>query len=280
MSLDWANLVVRVVYPGRVRCEPSWSLGRSWSNQLYDYDLWYVWAGRGSICIDGKPLALQAGVCLWARPGVLYLADHDVNDRLGVSFCHFTLEHVNGTVYPRDGPPPGLPPIVHHIHDVPYADGVMRRVVDLTERDDAQAADALLRGLLIDIDHGHHAPAPEMPTGTALHHRQVVLQAAAMIRESPGDAPSIGELAAKAGYSSGHFARVFNKVLHITPQAYIVQQRIARARALLRESPLTINQIADALGYRDVFFFSRAGEVPCSPPRCDASRVCGMSRRS
>jgi len=64
-------------------------------------------------------------------------------------------------------------------------------------------------------------------------------------------------MASQAGYSPDHFSRLFKRILGISPQAHAIRVRIDRARQLLIESSLTISQIADALGYDDVFFFSR-----------------------
>jgi transcriptional regulator GlxA family with amidase domain len=89
------------------------------------------------------------------------------------------------------------------------------------------------------------------------HHRDVVLEAAAQIRESPGRVPTIAALAKRAGYSVDHFSRVFLKVTGARPQDYAISARIDRARQLLSESNLTIGMIAEALGFRDIFFFSR-----------------------
>jgi AraC-like DNA-binding protein len=54
-----------------------------------------------------------------------------------------------------------------------------------------------------------------------------------------------------------HFSRVFAKVTGRRPQEWIIEARLARARQLLAETGLTVSQIAEALGFRDVFFFSR-----------------------
>ncbi len=83
------------------------------------------------------------------------------------------------------------------------------------------------------------------------------MQIASRIRESPSDVPPITDLARQVGYSADHFSRVFRQVLGQSPQAYIVEQRVGRARQLLTESSLTVTQIADALGYESVYFFSR-----------------------
>lgn len=52
-------------------------------------------------------------------------------------------------------------------------------------------------------------------------------------------------------------SRVFKQVTGSLPRDFIIQVRIDRAKQLLRESSLSIGEIADALGYPDVFFFSR-----------------------
>ena len=41
------------------------------------------------------------------------------------------------------------------------------------------------------------------------------------------------------------------------PQAYVIEAKLERARQLLAESALSISEIAEALGYRDIYFFSR-----------------------
>lgn len=251
MPLDWANMQVKPAERGRVRCEPTWQLDLDWSKRLVDYDLWLVWAGRGRMRIDDQPLELRPGVCLWVRPGHLYPAEQDPKDRLGVSYCHFSLVDGDRT-YPRDGEPAGLGAIVHRVDDLGYADGVMRRAAEVT--DEAVAA-TLIRGLLMDLDTDSSAEA--RASGTPLLHRQVALRAAATIRISPGEAPAVVELAEEAGYSPDHFTRVFVEVMGVTPTAFIVQQRIARAAQLLRETAMSVSQVADALGYSDVYFFSR-----------------------
>ena len=48
------------------------------------------------------------------------------------------------------------------------------------------------------------------------------------------------ELARMASYSPWHFIRAFRAAYQQTPHAYLVQQRLERARRLLRASPLAI----------------------------------------
>lgn len=43
----------------------------------------------------------------------------------------------------------------------------------------------------------------------------------------------------------------------ISVQSYMIRMRIERAEHLLQYAGMSVSEVADALGYRDVFFFSR-----------------------
>lgn len=76
-------------------------------------------------------------------------------------------------------------------------------------------------------------------------------------RSSDHDMPSYEELAQRAGMSLSTLHRRFKMATGITLHAYTLQCRIAAARELLMETDLPIKAVAQRLGYRDVYFFSR-----------------------
>ncbi len=65
------------------------------------------------------------------------------------------------------------------------------------------------------------------------------------------------ELARMANYSPSHFIRAFGSVYQETPHAFLIRQRLERARRLLRVSPLAINEIALESGFENASAFSR-----------------------
>lgn len=256
--MNWSSATLTLGHCGRVRCEPGWRLDERWWRRLADFDLWFVWAGRGRMWLSGgRELALRPGVCVWMRPGERYEAEQDPNDRLGVTFIHFDLQQADGRR------PASLPAEVHEMADLTYAAGVLRRIVELcwqaggtqTRPKATPAAVQLMRGVLMDVSSATHSA--DAVSGTARHHRDLVHRLITRIREAPGESPSVEQLAAEVGYSADHLTRVFRQVLGVTPQTLLVNERISRARQLLTESSLTVQQIADVLGYSSVYFFSR-----------------------
>ncbi len=69
--------------------------------------------------------------------------------------------------------------------------------------------------------------------------------------------PSVTWCATKLGLSPGYFSDMIKKELHITAQEYIRSKIIAHAQVLLRQTNMTINEIAEELGFRYPNHFTR-----------------------
>lgn len=60
---------------------------------------------------------------------------------------------------------------------------------------------------------------------------------------------SLAVLANAAGLSEYHFLRMFKKSTGVTPHQYVINQRIERAKELLKKTDMTITEIAYLLGF-------------------------------
>lgn len=67
---------------------------------------------------------------------------------------------------------------------------------------------------------------------------------------------TIAQLSREAALSPYHFIRLFRRVYRQTPHQYLVQQRIARAKELLRTTDLPITEICIAVGFESLGSFS------------------------
>jgi AraC-like DNA-binding protein len=108
---------------------------------------------------------------------------------------------------------------------------------------------ALVRAVLED-----HGPQEAQRSGRAENVVRSVIQ---QIDAHPELFWSVADLAARAGYSETHFCRTFKALTDMSPQQYLIDARISRAQVLLRTTDLTISQVADALGYQEVYHFSK-----------------------
>ena len=77
----------------------------------------------------------------------------------------------------------------------------------------------------------------------------------------------VGRLASVSLVSEAHFARSFKEAFGLPPHRYLLTRRIERATALLRESDLSITEVAFQTGWRSLGTFGRifrdiTGESP------------------
>ncbi len=84
-----------------------------------------------------------------------------------------------------------------------------------------------------------------------------IARAAAHIESNFAKDISLASLAAVAGISGRHCARLFTTMYGRTPTAYIVETRIRHACTLLTATDESITDIAFSCGYHDSSFFTR-----------------------
>ena len=68
---------------------------------------------------------------------------------------------------------------------------------------------------------------------------------------------SIEEIAAVSGLNRSYFGKVFRDAVGESPQAYLLHYRMARAAQLLKETRLSIGEIAAQVSYDNQLHFSR-----------------------
>lgn len=81
----------------------------------------------------------------------------------------------------------------------------------------------------------------------------------------------VRRLARVSGVSEAHFARSFKEAFGVPPHRYLLTRRIERATALLRETDLSITEIAFQTGWQSLGTFGRTfrdvtGESPGALP--------------
>ena len=68
---------------------------------------------------------------------------------------------------------------------------------------------------------------------------------------------SVTALATQAEMSEVHFRRCFKQIYHVSPQQYLTELRLARAKELLKYDTTPIAEIAQESGFADPCYFSR-----------------------
>lgn len=261
---------------GATRCEPGWS----WRPRLTDHDLWFVVQGRGEAHHQGEVHDLHPGSLLWLRPGTTGRFTQDPHHRLTVVFCHFDLVAADGTPV---GDVADLPGPYVEITDIAALSAVLHRLVrvmhqlalrsgrpgapdPLPDRDRwarVEAEGLLLQALAMI---GHQA------AGRATDLDPRLAEAVELIMIDPAGRPTLSGLAAGLGLSSRQLSRLFRAELGTTFRDFVVEVRLQRAHTLLQETPMTVTEIAEALGYPDHVLLSRQFRARFGQPPSAARR--------
>jgi len=249
---------------GLVTCERNWS----WSPPpLLDYDLWIVLGGEGELTVDGQAHALSAGFSYILRPGSLLQGRHDPLHRLRVLYCHFVVTGPDGRASGNIACWPADPVMLHDLPRVEILGAILLQGLRQEDAAGARAAELALRQLLLQriLDAGRPAQALA---------DERIARVLGAIQEQPERQWQLDGMAQVACLSVSQFRRLFMTATGMTPNAYLVQERVARARKLLAESDLPLAVIADTLGYRDVYYFNRQFRLVAGPPPATYRRRC------
>jgi AraC family transcriptional regulator, arabinose operon regulatory protein len=239
----------------RLNTRPTyWHCERGWewkSRPLLDHLLWYVMDGVGAMRLDSHLWELRAGSSFVFAPGACPHGTQDPDRRLVVFGMHFDLINAYGQRLPQTRgllPPPG-----HVVRDTTFFATLAQRCDASFRRGDAlgeRQSHLFLQAMVLHLWEEALYPAPSA-VDLALDE---IMRA---IQLEPGKRWTVDELAQRAHLSRAQFVRRFRAIAGLAPARFMIQARLERARQLIQETNMTLVQIADALGYEDVSFFSR-----------------------
>ena len=79
-----------------------------------------------------------------------------------------------------------------------------------------------------------------------------------LIETERGNRMNVSRLVEELGISRAGVDRLFRTWPHISPQQYLIRQRMESACQLIRDGQLSFKEIAELLGFRNAFYFSTA----------------------
>ncbi|MDD9268881.1 AraC family transcriptional regulator [Paenibacillus sp. GCM10023248] len=244
-------------YFGKVVCEPNWRWHRA-HKPFHDFDLWYVWDGEGEVTLNGTERKVGPGDCFLFRPGDFTSAAHNPHKPLTVTYIHFAVQGNTGDQGSKIED--AIIPLPSHVHfdSAEAYESYLDRFIHVRMSGaygSHEEAVMLLKLLLLLFE--RQAPANQALGDTARRSmHKVMTDVAAHIMQDPGHPFSIAQLAKLAHLSPRYFSIKFREIMGQSLESFIIDKRIERATYLLKLG-MTVNEVAEALGYRSIYFFSR-----------------------
>jgi len=217
------------------------------------YNFWVVLSGDGYLTCDRETFRLKPGMFFIFSPHQRISANHFSGPRITRFSAHFQPVKSGNRV--------DLDTSFRLLGREALSVSTLRRRIDTLMRiamrreDDPLLAEHLYQ-LICELCSG-----VEIASDVLLNPR--VAEAMRIFREAPSTVESIDELARQVGVSRSHFDREFTRQVGQAPKQFLIHCKMIEAQRYLESSQMRVGEIAEALGYRDIYFFSRQFKQCC-----------------
>ena len=214
-----------------------------------DYYLLYLKTGTLTFSVSGERHTLTSGTLILLPPDYPYEYFQTGEAPLFYYWIHFTGSHVQSLLDEYALLPLPL------FRSLPQASVMleyqMQKMFDIFIKNDTFRDAALshcMDAILLELAKHSYKPGDETKRlSKSIKH----------INNCYTSDLNVPELAAMEFLSVSRFNVLFKRLMKISPYQYIIQLRINAACEMLRDSKLSVSQIAELVGFQNVFFFSK-----------------------
>lgn len=238
---------IQLVQYGQENCDP----GHHYGPYVRDfYLIHFVTEGLGRFHIRGREYRLTEGELFLIPPDVLTFYQADV-----LSPWHYTWIGFRGTLLPGFIKAAGLTqdaPTLRYSHDLWEA---LNSVIQQAE---SSGFDSLttVGHICFFLEELIKCNKKREPYNAGPH--RYIQGAVTYIDQHIYERISVSQLAQMAGIDRSYFCSIFKQYQGVSPQQYILNLKISKAKTFLETTDVDVRYIADSLGYGDLFTFSHA----------------------
>ena len=217
-----------------------------------DYQMLYIKKGYGHFLIKGKMQKVTAPSIVLYKPHERQNYIYEKNKNAYVFWIHFSVSMVEHYLnkYRINYP------LMKLSREFPlYEACVNRLLVEIQSEFSADICGALLHTLLIDLSRVY-SQTPNEASRSANSTDMLSLMHELMQRTFAED-HTVKHYADMCDLTEIHFIKIFREKFGITPHRYIIHLRIDKASQLLMETTLSVQAIANSVGFENAFYFSR-----------------------
>ena len=225
--------------------------GPGWDTQLRRIDqhlVYFISEGQCAAVIGGKRVPPSAGSLCWVYPGTAFRFFHGAGDRSPVVYrFRFTAARRGFSYAPTSG-----------FRLATQAWSLFELVRQLVlEADRPGTFSRWRKQSLVSLLSIGIFEARSVNRRETLFDGAQRMSISAFLAEKAHKRHTPAEIARHLGFSHDYFSRIFRRSYGVSPRTWLLRQRLAHAAVLLRESTRRISEIAEQLGYAELYLFSR-----------------------
>ncbi|WP_276353291.1 helix-turn-helix domain-containing protein [Cohnella caldifontis] len=242
------------------------------------YELLFCWEGDVTEWVNNEEIRFQSGDVLLLRPGERHRTfNHSMNNFSFIAI-HFDLDDAElrpllnrsrvGYIRKSELGDSRLLSYVHYFESLVQSALVQNRYRREAEQlsIDLSAADKLaLQGYILlaisevvkRFESLDHYAQNEYAASASHFEIEMANKIATLIENNVYSAISVNEIASRIGWSRSQCTKIFKKVYGQSPRQYLSAIKLKKAKELLLESELSVDKIAEILGFSSISHFSR-----------------------
>lgn len=224
---------------------------------MKDWSLTYTLGGQGYFTVRNKTIYCNPNQVVLLRPGIphQYGATQSPEDRLTVIYHHFSLTHsrTDQAFHSEE-----LPPRMTQVQDSFVFEQHLNQLLDILDRKDIWIEEefhSLMKHILL-LLYKAHASRQEW-SEAKLRGQKIIQGVMNYVRDRIDKRIDYNELAEAFALNSRYISHIFKLNTGYSLKENITRLRLERAVTLLTETPLSISEIADTLGFTDIYHFSK-----------------------
>lgn len=279
-DMEWSELQPFAKYANRLVCRPSEAFG---PRIITDHQFIYVERGFGDALILGNFYPAEPGTLFYYGPGEPHRFEANEADPFVIYGLHWRPRAITSNLWDEANCRIEIVPVrdLHRRHPVseqndrlpgipvcskpgswvkPLFDEAVReyRRMDL-------ASHVLLSGIVYQLL-GRLYRWMDKPSSERATHLEQVTYISEMLEHLAEEPYQADWLESWTLYGRDYISRLFKRVYGISPHEYHLRQKLDRAQTLLRETDLTISEIAHQLHFSSIHYFSRLFKTRVGEP--------------
>jgi len=224
-----------------------------------DYLLLYTAAGNVHIVTGNTEQIFPAGTVVLYKPNQPQRYKYMKDDQSESFWVHFSGKNVEGILSEFGMTSPSIF-FTRNLSDLNQLFLQLISECQSSKPYFLQSASLILQNIFLHIARNSVCQNDMLPEETHKTPQNVlheVTNAINYFNEHYAEKINIAEYAEKLHMSTCWFIRVFKKYANSTPTQYITAIRLSKAKSLLESTTLSIDEIAEKVGYSDYKYFSR-----------------------
>ena len=243
------NSDVRLYEIGSYRCKPGYAFGPSIRPRGIVH---YVLSGKGSLYLQGKEHPVKADQIFYIPAGTSAYYEADADNP-----WHYAWAHIGGSVVTEALSNAGIDE--HNpVKDIIKIDNenVFKKLVkEISEGIDRENYCIGKMYEIIDYFERAYGVPPKSPESIKLEYVNTVIK---FIQLKYSEPIKVDYIATACGLNRSYLSRLFHDATGSTIQDYLTNYRMSTAEMLLKTTEHSIQYISCAVGYSDIYTFSKA----------------------